>query len=260
MVNERNRVLELKNYIESLGVDVNIGKTKARGNRGVFISRRNNYRIDVAKKLSDEDTISILIHEFAHYIHYQNDKSLKSIDFVFGQMNDAILEELINVTVKDVPKDFASNLFNTKSKLANEINILKKEIKSAYPDFKLSEPCKKLEKGMSLPIKYLLKYDNVRFFTKVYSVSDLDSVNLTEFQKKYILLKSKQRYVSRINSRINKLNRYYNNPSELFARFCELYYTDYEQAMKIAPKSVKIFNEFILKSDTPFRELTNIIK
>ena len=262
MASERNRIDKLKNYITSFGIDVNIGKTKARGNRGVFIHGKNKFRIDVAKNLSEAETISILVHEFTHFIHYKNDKSLKSINFVFGNISDDIQEELINITVKEVPKDFASSIFNTKFKLTEEINNLKRRIKTTYPDFKLSEPYKKIEKGISLPLKYLLKYDNVKIFTKVYSINDLDNIdNLTEVQKQYITLKSKQRYLARINAKITKLNKYYNNPTELLARFCELYYTNYQNAKQIAPKSVAIFDAYLANNDKNiFKELSTILQ
>ena len=167
MARERNRSLELKKYIESLGIDVNIGQTKARGNRGVFIHGKNRYRIDVAKNLSEEEILSVLVHEFAHYVHYKNDKSLKSIDFAFGQVDDEILDELISVTVQNVPKEFAASLFEAKKSASDEIQTLKKEIKTAYPDFKLSEKHRAIERGMSLAVKYLLKYDNVKIFNKI---------------------------------------------------------------------------------------------
>ncbi len=250
MARERNRSLELKKYIESLGIDVNIGQTKARGNRGVFIHGKNRYRIDVAKNLSEEEILSVLVHEFAHYVHYKNDKSLKSIDFAFGQVDDEILDELISVTVQNVPKEFAASLFEAKKSASDEIQTLKKEIKTAYPDFKLSEKHRAIERGMSLAVKYLLKYDNVKIFNKIYSVNDLDSIEkLTEYQKKYIKLKSKQRYLSRINSKINKLNKYYNNPSELFARFCELYFSDNAKICELAPNSVREFKCFLKKNE-----------
>ena len=49
--------------------------------------------------------------------------------------------------------------------------------------------------------------------------------------------------INRINSRIAKLNRYYNSPTELFARFVELFFTDYTKANKLAPNSVAKFEQ-----------------
>ena len=41
--------------------------------------------------------------------------------------------------------------------------------------------------------------------------------------------------IKRINSRINRLNNYYGSYNELFARFVELYYTNFDKAVKLAP-------------------------
>ena len=41
MVSERNRIIRLKEYFESLGIEVNIGKNKARGNKGFFRGTNN---------------------------------------------------------------------------------------------------------------------------------------------------------------------------------------------------------------------------
>ena len=51
MDSKRNRTLELISYIESQGVVVNIAKNKARGNKGFFLSKCGDYRIDIAKNL-----------------------------------------------------------------------------------------------------------------------------------------------------------------------------------------------------------------
>ena len=77
MACERNRIVELIDYLSSLGIDVNIAKNKARGNKGFFRVKEEKFRIDIAKGLSDDAVLSVLIHESAHFIHYQYDKKLK---------------------------------------------------------------------------------------------------------------------------------------------------------------------------------------
>lgn len=236
MVSERNRIIELKEYFSNLGINVNIGKTKARGHKGIFLHSPEDSRIDIAKNINEADTLSALLHEFAHYVHYSYDKNLKSLSFVFDDFSDDIKEELIKVTVQDVPKEFASQLYNTKDSINNEIKNLSKIIKTHYPEFKLSENNKEIEKSLSLPVKYLLKYDNVKCFNRLLSVKNIDEhTNLNEVQKNYIKLKSKQRALKRINSKINRLNKYYNNTSELFARFIDAYYTKPDLTKKLAP-------------------------
>ena len=231
MASQRNRIIELKDYLQSLGINVNIGKNKANGHKGVFKRRLNGFRIDVSKNLEYEDALSVLLHEFAHYVHYSYDSSLKSLDFIFDNFNDELREELINVTVDDVPKNFAKSLYEKKNSLSDEIKDIVSKIKEELPNFKQT-------------LKYLLRYDRVRVFNKLYSVDNLDrDFSLTEVQKNYILLKSKQRYLRRINSKINKLNKYYNNPSELFARFIGMYYTNPNRVNILAPKACKIMRE-----------------
>ena len=236
MVSQRNRIIELEKYLVSIGIDINIGKNKARGHKGVFMHRSDYSRIDISKNLNDEDILSVLLHEFAHYIHYSYDSSLKSLDFIFDEYTDEIKEELIKVTISDVSKEFATSLYEKKQSLMSEIKDLSNEIKKRYPEFKLSENFRLIEKSFTNPLKYLLKYDRVKIFNKLYSIDNLDKdFFVDKEQKDYILLKSKQRYLKRINSRINRLNKYYNNSSELFARFVSMYYTKPEKVKRLAP-------------------------
>ncbi len=258
MAGERNRILKLKEYLNTLGVDVNIGKTRARGNKGIFIGKKDSFRIDISKEIAEDKIFPVIIHEFVHYVHYIYDSSLKSLEFVFGDISDDLTEELINITVREIPKDFASALFAKKNELSQEIKILGKSIKNQYPDFTASRVFKPLERGISSPFKYLLKYDRVRVFNKIYSIDELDSSEISPVHINYIRLKSKQRALARINSRISRLNRYYNNPSELLARFCELYFTDIETVYKLAPIAAEKFTNILKMNKIP--ELTGAAK
>jgi len=259
MAGQRNRIIELADYISSFGIDVNIAKNKARGNKGVFIRTNKSFRIDLNKSIKDEESsIKILLHEFAHYVHSVHDKSLKSLDFAFGKLDNNILEELIQITVQEVPKDSAKMLFDKKEEINSQIKEISAKIKNIYPDFKISSDYKTLEKNLPLYAKYFLKYDRIRVFNNLYSVECMDEQfpELNEEQKNYIKLKSKQRSLRKINSKITKLNSYYNQPTELFARFVELYYTNPLITKKIAPISCKKFEETLLSKKIP--ELTNI--
>ena len=238
---ERNRILNLKTYLTSLGIQLNIGKTKARGNKGFFLHKSDDFRIDISKCVNDANVLSVLLHEFAHYVHYSYDKTLSSLDFIFSNFEDELKEELVSVTVHSIPKEFASKLYTLKQNLESEIRSLSIDIKKDYPSFKLSDNCNTIEKQLPLCFKYLLKYDKVKFFNKVYSVDEIDnSTELDKVHLSYIKLKAKQRHLKRVNSKINRLNKYYNNPSELFARFIELYYTKNDMALKLAPKASSI--------------------
>ncbi len=69
MACERNRILKLTEFLSSKNIDVNIGKNKARGNKGVFMHKNNVYRIDISRNIAEENIIPILLHEYAHYVH-----------------------------------------------------------------------------------------------------------------------------------------------------------------------------------------------
>lgn len=236
MVSERNRILDLVQYLESLGIEVNIGKNKARGNKGFFKFDGSKYRIDIAKGQNEDAILKTLAHEFAHFVHYRYDKTLKSLDFIFDD-SEYITKELLDITVEMIPKVSVEPLFTKEEKLKTEISDLEKELDSLNLDI--------LENKIKFsPLKYLLKYDRVKVFEgfsfKMYKVEDLRPDNDTE---KFIILRSKQRHLKRINSKISRLNKYYNSPSELFARSFEMYVTSKNRLKEIAPKTFEIFEE-----------------
>lgn len=261
MDDKRNIIIALKNYIESLGVVVNIGKTKARGNKGFFLNRGvDSFRIDISKNIDDNATLSTLLHEFAHYIHYKYDSSLKSLDFVFDDFSDDIREELVKITVQNVPKDFAKSLLDLKSETAKEIDILAGKISQQYPDFKKSGNFKPFEKGIKLPAKYLLKYDCIKYFGKIYTVQNVehDFEYLSNEQIYYIKMKSLQRKQARINTKIRKLNNYYNQPSELWARFFELFFVDNKCSNELAPKATQVLKNLV--NNCKYSEISELKK
>ena len=261
MDDKRNIIIALKNYIESLGVVVNIGKTKARGNKGFFLNRGvGSYRIDISKNIDDNATLSTLLHEYAHYIHYKYDSSLKTLDFIFNDFSGDIKEELINVTVQNVPKEFAKTLFNMKSEVAKEINMLFDKISQQYPDVKKTTGFKPLEKGIKLPAKYLLKYDCIKYLGKIYTVQNVehDFEYLSNEQIYYIKMKSLQRKQARINTKIRKLNNYYNQPSELWARFFELFFVDNKCSNELAPKATQVLKNLV--NNCKYSEISELKK
>lgn len=240
MVDKRNRILNLVKYIESQGIEVNIGKNKARGNKGYFKTDGKFFRIDIAKNQSDEAILKTLAHEFAHYVHYRYDKTLNSLDFVFNDL-DMIEEELLSITVELIPKTSVEPFFKAKDKLKSEIKILSDKLKK-YDFEDLERKIKKTQ------LKYLLKHDKVKvlegIFYKLYSIDELKQESDFEL---YVILKSRQRALKRINSKISRLNKYYNSPTELFARSFELYVTEPNKLLKIAPNVFKEY-ENITKS------------
>ena len=200
MVSQRNRIINLVNYLETLGIIVNIGKNKARGNKGFFKVVNNNYRIDIANNLTEDAILRVLVHEFAHYVHYKNDKSLKSLDFILPNLNDDLHEELISLTVESIPKESIKPLFDIKERLENELRTTQSS-----------------------------------FFNNI-----------------------KQRQLRSINSKIQRLNRYYNSYTELFARSMEIYVLENDKFSKKAPLLKKLYDsEFSKKQNL---ELSNFIK
>ncbi len=195
MACERNRILDITQYFESLGIEVNIGKNKARGNKGFFKADNQNFRIDIAKGQTEETIIRTLVHEFAHYVHYSYDKTLKSLDFIINE-DDNLTEELIKLTVDSIPKESVAPIFQAKDKIKSEI--------------------KKLPKSLTNKLK----------------------------------LNFLQKELNRINSRILRLNKYYNSPTELFARSIETYILDKEVFIKQAPNLAKYYKQ----SDIPLIE------
>lgn len=258
MADQRDRSLEIIEFLTSEGIVVNIGKNKAQGNKGFFKATGKCYRIDVAKGLKEEEIIRVLLHEFAHYVHYKYDKTLKKIDFIIQDLTDDILEEMIELTVDLVPREDAKKLFAQKELINSEIKTLSKALKKIYPDFKLSVQHKYIEQLIRKKgYYYLLKHDRVKvlrgFSVKMLSVENVDNYFTSDEEalKQYIKLKSKQRVLKRINSRINKLNKYYNSLTELFARSIEIYFMQKEIFKSKAPKLKKIYDRTILSNNIP---------
>ena len=160
MASERNRVLDLINYLEKNGVVVNFGKNKARGNKGFFRVKNDVYRIDVSKEIPEMEQYRVLLHEFAHYIHYSEDKTLKNLSFIFEEMNDEIIDELINLTVDLIPKESVKPLYDLKDKLTKELNDIVNALKIKCADVNVDFERRIKAKGLAP----LLKYDRVKVF------------------------------------------------------------------------------------------------
>ena len=73
----------------------------------------------------------------------------------------------------------------------------------------------------------------------------------------YIRLRSFQKKQARISSRINKYKKYYQKPTELFARFVEGIYLDSEWVEAIAPNTSEVF--FKLLNEGYYLELRQVI-
>lgn len=240
----------MTDFVRSLGLCVNT-KTKARGHQGFFLQNR----IDISANLTDKRKIEVLIHEFTHYIHSKIDSSVLknhgTLETLFPNADiKTIEEELIKVTrFVDTNKSYKL-LTERREQTLDEIKAISNTIKQVYPDFKRSYPYQKFERIIKkTDAKYLLKYDlvqvKVMFLTKpkVYSVKtvDTDFPQLDVQVRNYIKLKAKQRTLRKISSRLNRLDKYYTRPTELFARFVEALFVDTNAVSEIAPYTYLVF-------------------
>lgn len=255
---DKSKPLTKRNIIEflkSAGIDVKTN-TRARGNQGLY--QKN--RIDIAKGLKEDRAIEVLVHEFAHHIHYQIDKDFikngGTIDTLFNTKNSSdIKKELINVT-NLIDKNSRLKVFlDAKEETANTIKRMQNAIKRDYPEFLRSKKFPEFEKYIKgSDARYLVKYDAVRimkgiFFKKeaVLSVKNIenDFPDMPKAFQIYIRLCSMQRKQAKLTRRLSKMNKYYEKPTELFARFVQGYFSNPETISTVAPNTVKRFNELL---------------
>jgi len=246
---------ELIKYLKSLGLEVNTN-TKARGHQGFFLKNR----IDISKNTPEEKIVPTLVHEFAHYIHSKLENNINktggNIEILFQSKNPAYLKELIKVTNFVDKNSLCVRLFEHKDRIKQKIKEQEKIIKQDFPQFKRSKKFKEFDRYIKKSnAKYLLKYDRVNvierdFFrkkVKFYSIDNIekDFTDMPSAFCAYIRLKSYQKKQSKISSRINKCTKYYEKPTELFARFIEGLYKDREWVEAIAPNVTKQFYDLL---------------
>lgn len=258
---------ELINYFKSLGLTVHTS-TKARGHQGFFLKDR----IDISKNIPENRIIPTLLHEFAHYIHSKIEPDMNrtggTLTMLFKEDNPIFMEELIKVTNFVDQNSLCVRLYEHKDRVKSKIIEYENIIKLYYPKFMRSKKFKEFDKYIKKSnARYLLKYDRVKliqggFFrktTKLYTIDNLEK-DFTDMPKAfaaYIRLKSFQKKQSRISARINKYKKYYERPTELFARLIEGLYLDKEWTQAIAPNVTKKFYE-LLKCGY-YHELSNLL-
>ena len=128
-------------------------------------------------------------------------------------------------------------------------------IRRDYPEFMRSKKFPEFEKYIkNSDAKYLVKYDAIRlmqgfFFKKerVLTVKNIetDFPDMPKAFQLYTRLCSMQRKQAKISRRINKMNKYYEKPTELFARYVQGYFSTPETISTIAPITTKRFNELL---------------
>ncbi|MCD7879951.1 MAG: hypothetical protein LUG16_08475 [Candidatus Gastranaerophilales bacterium] len=260
MVYNRTKPLTIKNltdFFRSLNIEIKTN-TKARGNQGLY--QKN--RIDIAKSLKEDKAIEVMVHEFAHHIHYKIDKDFTknggSIETLFNTENIAeIKSELINVT-NLIDKNSKLQILNeAKANVSKTIKSMQSSIKKEYPAFLRSKKFIEFEKYIKKSdAKYLVNYDAVKLVQgflfkkqRLLTVKNLDNdfPDMPKAFKTYIKLRSMKRKQSKLARRINSLNKYYQKPTELFARFVQGYFFTPQTIETIAPVTSKQFIK-LLKS------------
>ena len=256
------------NFLRGIGVEVKTN-TKARGNNGIYCKNR----IDVAKGLKEEQALEVLVHEFAHYIHSKIDPEFNrtggSLETLFNIADTKEIEQELMQVTEIVDRDKKAGIFiQAKEKISKEISVLQKKIQKDFPMFKRSKKFKEFEKYIkNSDAKYLMKYDIVSIKKgwfikkeKIYSVKniEIDFPEMPVAFQSYIKLCSLRRRQGRVSRRINKMNKYFEKPTELFARFVQGYFFKEEEVRVIAPVAVKRFN--CLLNEGYYKELKDFFE
>ncbi len=268
---DRSKPLTKRNVIEFIrncGIEVKTN-TKARGNQGIYLKNR----IDISAKLNEDKVIEVLVHEFAHHIHYLIDENFitngGSLEKLFDTNNTLLIkEELINITRLTDKNSRLTLFFNAKEETSKNIKGMQSVIKREYPNFMRSKKFPEFEQYIkNSDAKYLIKYDAVKliqgfFFKKdkILTVKNIenDFPDMPKPFQMYIKLCSLQRKQSKLTRRINKLNKYYESPTELFARYVSAYFLTPETIETIAPITT---NRFIhLLRNGYYKELKDLFE
>lgn len=260
------QINDLIKYMESLGLKINT-TTRARGHQGFFLDGR----IDISKTTPPERFIPTLMHEFAHYIHSKLEGNISKTGGNLAKIfntDDDYTKELIAVTNFVDNHSKCEKLIRHRDMVKDSIKKLDLQIKEDFPNFKRSKKFKEFDKAIKgSKLKYLLKYDRVRIMPwflfgkeEVLSINTIeqDFPNLKTAFVNYIRLKSLTRKQRRISNRISKLHKYYNRPTELFARLVEGLFIDENVIRELAPNATKRF--FELLEQGYYGELKNIFE
>lgn len=244
----------LTDFLKSLDIEVKTN-TKARGHQGIYYKNR----IDVSRSLDEQRAVQVLIHEFAHYIHSKIEPDIHinggTLERIFNVKDSSLIKkELLRVTDFVDRNSRLITLKKFKKDVSDEIKKLHNQICCDYPDFQRSKKFKEFDKYIKKSnARYLLKYDRVQLISPflrrktVISIDNLDKdfFDMPRAFSAYIKLRSYQRKQARISRRINKLNKYYNRHTELFARFVEGIYMDSKITKSLACFSYNRFMELL---------------
>lgn len=266
MVEIRNRInkIDFINFLKSLGIDVRLN-TKARGHQGFCTVKR----IDISKDLDEAKVIDVLLHEFAHFVHFKLEPEIVKTDGTLEKLfstsdkqeTERIEKELSQITQFVFDSTQIRRLKAVKENLAHKIKIERDLIKATYPEYQAGKKFRAFDKYIRYSnAKYLLKYDRVLIkggwfnHDTTISIKTIDS-DFPKMPKEfcaYIKMKSYERHRNRINSKLSKINQYLNRPTELFARFFQFYCEDKDAAENFAPTAITQFKKLLNEQYYPF--------
>ncbi len=268
---DKSKPLTKRNIIEFMrdcGIEVKTN-TKARGNQGLY--QKN--RIDISRNLKEDKAISVLVHEFAHYIHNKIDRDFikngGSLEKLFDTENiNEIKSELVQVTRLTDKSSRLTVFTDAKEETSKTIKDMQSAIKREFPNFLRSKKFPEFERYIkNSDARYLVKYDAIRlkkgFFIKkerVLSVKNLtqDFPDMPKAFQIYIRLCSLKRKQSKLTRRISKLTKYYEKPTELFARYVSGYFMTPETIETVAPVTTRQFLHLLEKGY--YKELKDLFE
>jgi len=182
-----------------------------------------------------------------------------------------IQKELMQVTKFVDDNSHCQKLKVHKEQVKKNIKMLEAEILKDYPKFMRSKKFKEFDKYIKKSkARYLLRYDRVKFVSpkffgimreiEVFAIDNLerDFPEMPRAFCAYIRLKSAQRKQARISARMNRLNKYYSKPTELFARLVEGIYINETRVHALAPHVTQRF--FELLGQGHYFELKNVLE
>lgn len=248
-------------FLESLGLEVHLD-TKARGHSGYCSAKR----IDISKDVPKDKVVDVLLHEFAHYVHFNLEPEVVrnngSLQKIFNtQDTKQIEDELFQITQIVFDSIQLRKIERLKENINEKIKEEREKIRKYYPDFQIGKEFEDFEKYIKKSnAKYLLKYDCVLvkggWFRHDVTISiksiDDDFPNMPEAFSAYIKMKSYERTRNRLNARNSRFVQYLKQPTELFARFFQFYCADNEAAKNLAPTAFGKFEELKKHDYYPF--------
>lgn len=255
-------------YFRSLGLEVHTS-TKARGHQGFYLRKR----IDISKNISEKRLIPTLLHEFAHYIHSKIEPFMEkyggTLEIIFDDNNtQTYKKELIKVTHYVDSQSKCEKLNLHKQALKSKILEYERIIKNKYPKFLRSKSFKEFDKYIKKSnARFLLKYDRVKLISgiifkkeELYTIDNIekDFKDMPKEFAAYIRLHSCQKKQKKISARINKMNKYYQKPTELFARLIEGLYLNPEKIYELAPHTYQRFYELL--NSGYYKELSEVFE